>query len=92
MVAQVVDRGEKIKPGVSLDQGAHRLFLGRADLENQVSARLEQDDRLIDQPGDDSETVFAAVKREVRLVLAHSGFEIGESGRWGCRAGWKEWR
>ncbi len=78
MVAQVVDRGQKFKPGMSLDQERHWLLLGRADLENQVSARLEQGDRLIDQPGDDSETVVAAVKCEVRLVVAHAGFERGD--------------
>ena len=78
MLAQVVDRGQKSKPGMGRDQRAHRLLLGRADLENQVSARHEKSDRLIDQAGNDSEAVCPAVEREVRLVLTHADFESGD--------------
>ena len=73
MIGVVANRRGQDQAGLFGHQGAHRRFLIRTDLEDQMAAGFEPRNRLGQKRFDDPQAVVAAVEGAVGFVVADAG-------------------
>jgi hypothetical protein len=76
MAGGIHDRRPKREFRVGGEPGAGRLFLRRADLDDQMAAWCDALHALGDKPVEDDEAAGPAVEGQVRLVVAHADRQL----------------
>ncbi len=76
MVGRVANGGSKFELRLASNQASDGLFLGRADLKQEKTARGKVTRCLRDDASHHGKTVRPAVKRKMRFKVSHAAFQV----------------